>query len=73
MDLNIYSFTVQGNIVRLLQVIAHKTKLEILCGDIGNAYVNTYTKRKIYTRASPEFGPENIGKIIIIRKALYGL
>ena len=43
LDHDIYSTTVKSISVKLLQVIVHKANLEILCGDIGNAYVNAYT------------------------------
>ena len=71
-DHNLYSSTVKGLSVRLLHVIAHKQKLEQLQGDIGNAYVNAYTKEKVYTKAGQTFGVRK-GGILIIRKALYGL
>ena len=41
-------------------------------GDISFAYLNSWTKELLYTRAGPEFGPELEGKILIIQKALYG-
>jgi hypothetical protein len=71
-DNNIYSSTVKGISIRMLHVIAHQQKLEILCGDIGNAYVNAYTNELVWSKAGPEFGDLE-GHIIIIRKALYGL
>ena len=37
LDHHVYSSTVKGVSVKLLQVIAHLTKLEILCFDIENA------------------------------------
>jgi hypothetical protein len=72
-DVKTYSSTVKGISVRLLQVIAHKQKLELLCGDIGNAFVNAKTTEKVWAVAGPEFGEELEGKIVIIIKALYGL
>ena len=51
LDHDIYSTTVKSISVKLLQVIAHNANLEILCGDIGNAYVNAYTNKKVYTIA----------------------
>ena len=39
--------------------------------DIGNAYLESYTKEKLYIVAGPEFG-ELEGHILILRKALYG-
>ena len=71
-DTEVYSSTVRGISVKLLHVIAHQNKLKALCGDVGNAFVTAYTKEKVYCKAGPEFG-KNEGKIIIIKKALYGL
>jgi hypothetical protein len=72
-DTPVYSSTVKSISVQLLHVIAHKAQLKQLCGDIGNAFVNAYTNEKVYvSRAGKEFG-EHEGKVIIIRKALYGL
>ena len=73
LDSNIYSSTVKGMSVKMLHVIAHKQNLKLLCGDVGNAYVNAYTNELVYCRDGPEFGEELRGSIILIRKALYGL
>ena len=70
---DIYSTTVKSISKKILQVIAHKANLNILCGDIGNAYTNGYTKKKVYAIAEDEFGKEMRGKIVIIKRALYGL
>eukprot|EP00957_Ditylum_brightwellii_P009569 721558-Ditylum_brightwellii.AAC.1 len=72
-DNKVYSSTVKRISVELLHVIAHHIGLNILRGDIGNAYVNAYTTKKVYAVAGPEFGEGLIGKIVVIRKALYGL
>ena len=48
LDHDIYSATFKFISVKLLQVIAHKANLEILWGDIVNAYVNAYTNEKVY-------------------------
>mmetsp|Transcript_653 Transcript_653/g.1002 ORF Transcript_653/g.1002 Transcript_653/m.1002 type:complete len:101 (-) Transcript_653:21-323(-) len=48
---DIYSMIVKSISVKLLQVIFHETTMEILCGDIGNAYVNAYTNKKVYAIA----------------------
>ena len=73
LNLNIYSSTVKGVSVKLLNVIAHKTGMDQLCGDVGNAYVNAFTNKKVYARCGREFGSELEGCIVVIRKALYGL
>jgi hypothetical protein len=59
--------------IRLLNVIAKQKNLQVLAGDVGNAYINAETKEKVYVICGPEFGPELAGRIAIIRKALYGL
>eukprot|EP00977_Amphora_coffeiformis_P015090 scaffold4393_cov103-Amphora_coffeaeformis.AAC.1 len=46
--------------------------LHLTGGDIGNAYLEAYTKEKVCTIACPEFGPLQ-GHMLIIDKALYGL
>ena len=70
---SIYSSTVKGISVQMLHVIAHKQGLKLLCGDVGNAYVNAFTNELVYCCAGPEFGEELQDSIVIIRKALYGL
>eukprot|EP00957_Ditylum_brightwellii_P207350 15352571-Ditylum_brightwellii.AAC.1 len=56
LDNKVYSSTVKGIIVKLLQVIAHRIGLNALCGDIDNTYVNAYITEKVYAVARPEFG-----------------
>ena len=45
--------------------------------DVANAYLNAYSKEKVYCicgpEFGPEFGPELEGRIAIIKKGLYGL
>jgi hypothetical protein len=52
---DVYSSTVKSISVKLLHVIAHSTKMEALCGDIGNAFVTAFTQEKVYCIAGPEF------------------
>ena len=58
--------------VRILDLIADAQGLKVLCGDIGNAFIQAKTNEKIFTRLGSEFGPR-AGTIAIIYKALYGL
>ena len=56
--------------------IVGANNLEVMTGDIGNAYLNANTKEKIYTRASAEFEVVYImaeGTLLVVIKALYGL
>jgi hypothetical protein len=48
-------------------------KLKLLCGNVGNAYVNAYTNELVNLKCGKEFGPDLEGKTVIIKKALYGL
>jgi hypothetical protein len=73
LDHDVYSSTVKGVSVKLLHVIAHKAGLTQLCGDVGNAFVNAFTNKKVYAVAGKEFGEALEGCIIVVRKALYGL
>ena len=73
MDIQVDSSTVNSISVQLLHVISHKDSLTQLCGDIGNAFPNAFTKEKVFIpKAGIEFG-EHVGKCIIIKRALYGL
>ena len=67
-----YSSVVSRDSVRIILLIAALNELDILCGDIENAYLTAPCKEKVYTIAGSEFGPLR-GKILIIEKALYGL
>ena len=73
LDHDIYSATVKSISVKLIQVIEHKANLEILCGNIGNAYVNAYTNKNAYAIVGDEIGKAMKGSIVIIVRALYGL
>ena len=63
---------VKGISVRTLDLIAEHFGLQVLTGDIGNAFIQAYTKEKCFVQCGPEFG-DKAGLIAIIRKALYGL
>jgi len=68
-----YSSVVRLDSTRLLNVIAKAQGLNVLAGDVGNAYLNACTKEKNYCICGPKFGPELEGRIAIIKKGLYGL
>jgi hypothetical protein len=67
-----YASVVTRESVRIGFLIAAFNDLEIMSADIGNAYLNADCREKIYFVAGPEFGTKQ-GKILIIKKALYGL
>jgi len=67
-----YSSVVTRESIRIAFLVAALNDLDILCADIGNAYLNADCREKIWTVAGPEFGSLQ-GSVMIIRKALYGL
>ena len=46
-----YSSTLNGVILKLLNVITHRQRLDQLCGNISNSNVNVYTNEKKYSIA----------------------
>ena len=58
--------------MRIAFLLAALNDLRILAGDIQNAYLNAYTKEKIYFRAGNEWKSDK-GRVIVITRALYGL
>ena len=69
---SVYSSVVSLRGIRILAFLGELNGLEVWSTDIGNAYLETYTKEKVYIIAGPEFG-EREGHTLIISKALYGL
>ena len=69
---SVYSGVVSLAGIRAVAFLAELNDLELWGTDIGNAYLESYTKEKVYFVAGPEFG-ELQGHIFIIIKALYGL
>ena len=67
-----YSSVVSRDSVRIMFMIAALNELDIMSGDIGNAYLNAETSEKVYTIAGSEYG-EKAGCVMLIRRALYGL
>jgi len=68
-----YSSVVSRDIVRIAFLLAALNDVDLLATDIGNAYLNAPAREKVYTTAGPEFGPELVGKSVLIVRALYGL
>ena len=69
---SVYSSVVSLRGVRLIAFLAELNQLDLWCTDIGNAYLESFTKEKVYIVAGPEFGDRK-GHTLVIRKALYGL
>ena len=69
---SVYSGVVSLRSLRLALLIGELNGLTPMVGDIGNAYLEAYTKEKVYFIAGKEFGPLE-GHTLVIVKALYGL
>ena len=69
---SVYSSVVSLRSIRIICFLAELNGLELMAADIGNAYLEAYTKEKVAFVAGPEFGPL-AGHTLIIHKALYGL
>ena len=67
-----YSTVVSRDSVRICLLIAALNDLDILSGDIENAYLTAPCREKVWTRGGLEFG-NDYGNIFIIERALYGL
>jgi hypothetical protein len=46
--------------------------LPVIGGDIQNTYLQAPSSEKHFIVCSPEFGTENVGRVALIRRALYG-
>ena len=67
-----YSSVVSRDSVRLCLLYAALNELDVLAGDIENAYLTAPCREKVWTRGGKEFGSLE-GQVFIIVKALYGL
>ena len=58
--------------IRLGFLLAQMNDLKCVAGDVGNAFLTSYTTEKLYIIAGSKFGPELEGKRLIIEKSIYG-
>jgi len=80
-DVECYSSNMMGISARLLMLIADANGYDVRTGDIKNAYLNAFTKEKIWITCGPEFSRVIIdgkevnmtGRRALVVKALYGL
>lgn len=69
---SVYSGVVSLQGVRLVTFLAELNDMELWGTDVGNAYLESYTKEKVAFIAGPEFG-EYAGHTMVVIKAQYGL
>lgn len=58
--------------VRIAFTYAALNGLDICAADIRNAYLQAPSSSKDYVVCGPEFGLENVGRVALIHRALYG-
>jgi hypothetical protein len=46
--------------------------VDVFAADIRNAYLQAPSSQKDYIHCGPEFGIDNVGKVALIHRALYG-
>lgn len=68
-----YSSVVSRDSVRIAFTLAALNGLDVLAGDVQNAYLNAPTTERCYTTAGMEFGKDRCGRPVLIVRALYGL
>jgi Reverse transcriptase (RNA-dependent DNA polymerase) len=69
---SVYSSVVSLRGVRLVAFLAELNGLQTWSTGVENAYLESFTKEKVYIIAGPEFGDRQ-GHTFVIVKALYGL
>ena len=68
-----YSSVVSRDSIRISFTLAALNDSDVLSADVQCAYLNAPTKVKVYTIAGLEFGANNVGRPVLIVRALYGL
>jgi hypothetical protein len=72
-DESVYSGVVSLRGIRLVIFLAELNNLALWTTDVSNAYLEAFTKEKLYVEAGPELGGHRLHHILVIKKALYGL
>jgi hypothetical protein len=67
-----YAGVVSRESVRIAFAYAALNGVDICAADIRNAYLQAPSSCKDYIICGPEFGVENVGKVALIHRALYG-
>ena len=67
-----YAGVVSRESVRIAFTYAALNGLDVCMADIRNAYLQSPTSQKHYLICGPEFGMENVGKVAIMHRAVYG-
>jgi len=60
------SGSISWDSVQIAFLVAALNDLDVLAADVQNAYLNALLKEKVYTIAGLEFGPQNVGRPVLI-------
>ena len=71
-DRSTFAGVVSRESVQIAFAYAALNGLDMFAADIWNAYLQAPSSRKDYIICAPEFGIENVGKVALIHRALYG-
>ena len=69
---SVYSGEISLRGIRLMIFLAELNQMEAWGTNICSAYLEAFTKEKLFVKAGPEFGDQE-GHILLAEKALYGL
>ena len=67
-----YAGVVSRESVRIAFTYAALNDFDVYAADVRNAYLQAPSSQKDYIICGPEFGLENVGKVALIQRALYG-
>mgnify|MGYP003331585170 FL=1 len=67
-----YAGVVSRESVRIAFTYAALNGLDVCAADIRNAYLQAPSSQKDFVICGPEFGLENVGRVALIHRALYG-
>jgi hypothetical protein len=67
-----YAGVVSRDSIRIAFTYAALNGVDVFAADIRNAYLQAPSSQKDYIFCGSEFGIENVGKVALIRRALYG-
>jgi hypothetical protein len=67
-----YAGVVSQESVRIVLTYSALNELDVMAADIRNAYLQALSSQKDYIICGPKFGLENLGKVALINRALYG-
>ena len=67
-----YAGVVSRESIRIAFTYAALNDLDVFAADVRNAYLQAPSSQKDYVICGPEFGLENVGKVGLIHRALYG-